>query len=80
MAGMSVVSREVDELQRLLGSLAVYRLAFGQPRQDDLVEYRGGGGAQAAVPRERNSRVRWNLWKEFLGERNGESCGKPEDH
>ena len=32
-------SREVDELRRLLGSLAVYRLAFGQPRQEDLVEY-----------------------------------------
>ena len=34
-------SREVDELRRLLGSLAVYRLAFGQPRQEDLVEYLG---------------------------------------
>ena len=32
-------SREVDQLRRLLGSLAVYRLAFGQPRQEDLVEY-----------------------------------------
>ena len=32
-------SREVDQLQRLLGSLAVYRLAFGQPRQEDLIEY-----------------------------------------
>ena len=32
-------SREVDQLQRLLGSLAVYRLAFGQPRQEDLVEF-----------------------------------------
>ena len=32
-------SREVDQLRRLIGSLAVYRLAFGQPRQQDLVEY-----------------------------------------
>lgn len=32
-------SREVDQLRRLVGSLAVYRLAFGQPRQQDLVEY-----------------------------------------
>ena len=34
-------SREVDQLRRLVGSLAVYRLAFGQPRQQDLVEYLG---------------------------------------
>ena len=32
-------SSEVGQLRRLLGSLAVYRLAFGQPRQEDLVEY-----------------------------------------
>ena len=32
-------SREVHQLRRLLGSLAVYRLAFGQPRQEDLVEH-----------------------------------------
>ncbi len=32
-------SREVDQLRRLVGSLAVYRLAFGQPRQQDLLEY-----------------------------------------
>ena len=32
-------SREVDQLQHLIGSLAVYRLAFGQPRQEDLVEH-----------------------------------------
>ena len=32
-------SREVAQLRRLVGSLAVYRLAFGQPRQQDLVEY-----------------------------------------
>lgn len=32
-------SQEVDQLRRLVGSLAVYRLAFGQPRQEDLIEY-----------------------------------------
>ena len=32
-------SREIEQLRRLVGSLAVYRLAFGQPRQQDLVEY-----------------------------------------
>ncbi len=32
-------SSEVVQLRRLLGSLAVYRLAFGQPRQEDLIEY-----------------------------------------
>ena len=36
---MPPFSSEVDQLRRLLGSLAVYRLAFGQPRQEDLVEY-----------------------------------------
>ena len=30
-------SREVTRLPRLLQSLAIYRLAFGQPRQDDLL-------------------------------------------
>jgi hypothetical protein len=33
------LSRDVEKLARLKRSLAVYRLAFGQPRQDDLVTY-----------------------------------------
>jgi hypothetical protein len=33
------LSREVEQLARLRRSLAVYRLVFGQPRQDDLVDY-----------------------------------------
>lgn len=33
------VSREEQQLAELKESLAVYRMAFGQPRQDDLVEY-----------------------------------------
>ncbi len=32
-------SREVVQLQHLIESLAVYRLAFGQPRQEDLIKY-----------------------------------------
>jgi len=33
------VSKEEQQLAKLKESLAVYRMAFGQPRQDDLVEY-----------------------------------------
>lgn len=33
------LSREQESLQRLLHSLVLYRLAFGQPRQEDLVAY-----------------------------------------
>ena len=32
-------SSEVSRLRWLKKSVAVYRLAFGQPRQDDLMEY-----------------------------------------
>jgi hypothetical protein len=32
-------SREVARLAWLKRSLTVYRLAFGQPRQDDLLDY-----------------------------------------
>ena len=32
-------SREITRLAWLKRSLTVYRLAFGQPRQDDLLEY-----------------------------------------
>jgi hypothetical protein len=32
------LTREVGKLRRLVRSLAVYRMAFGQPRQEDLVE------------------------------------------
>jgi hypothetical protein len=36
---MLPLSREVEKLDQLKRSLAVYRLAFGQPRQDDLAAY-----------------------------------------
>ena len=32
-------SREVTRLAWLKRSLAIYRLAFGQPRQDELLDY-----------------------------------------
>lgn len=34
-----VLSRELGKLERLRQGLAVYRLAFGQPRQEDLMSY-----------------------------------------
>ena len=33
------LSREVEKLVLLKRSLAVYRFVFGQPRQEDLLEY-----------------------------------------
>jgi hypothetical protein len=33
------LSREADQLPALRNSLAAYRMVFGQPRQDDLVEF-----------------------------------------
>jgi len=39
-------SREVGKLSRLQKGLAVYRLAFGQPRQEDLMEFMVGEGAE----------------------------------
>ena len=33
------LSREVPHLEALKRSLAVYRMVFGQPRQDDLMAY-----------------------------------------
>ena len=36
---MLPMSREIDQLERLKKSLAVYRMVFGQPRQEDLVAW-----------------------------------------
>lgn len=33
------LSRELDRLKRLRDALAVYRLAFGQARQEDVIEH-----------------------------------------
>ncbi|RKG69946.1 helicase [Corallococcus sp. CA054B] len=33
------LSREFERAERLSRSLAIYRMAFGQPRQDDLINY-----------------------------------------
>jgi Helicase conserved C-terminal domain len=46
------LSREVEHLERLKRSLAVYRMVFGQPRQEDLVAFIGdriGPEAQEAL-------------------------------
>jgi hypothetical protein len=50
-------SREVGKLERLKRELAVYRLAFGQPRQEDLVAYltRVGGAGKNGVMAQRIS-------------------------
>ena len=39
------LSREVEQLERLKRSLAIYRVAFGQPRQAELVALIDGGKA-----------------------------------
>ncbi len=36
---MLPMSREIDQLERLKKSLAVYRMVFGQPRQEDLAAW-----------------------------------------
>jgi hypothetical protein len=36
---MLPMSREIDQLERLKQSLAVYRMVFGQPRQEDLAAW-----------------------------------------
>jgi hypothetical protein len=33
------MSRDITRLEVLRRSLAIYRMVFGQPRQDDLLEY-----------------------------------------
>ena len=38
---MLPMSREVGQLARLKSDVARYRLVFGQPRQDDLIQYLG---------------------------------------
>ena len=43
------MSREVSQLERLKKSLAVYRMVFGQPRQEDLLAYLRGGAEEPAV-------------------------------
>jgi hypothetical protein len=40
-------SREVDQLRRLKRSLALYRLVFGQPRQEDLLTHLVGHMSEA---------------------------------
>jgi hypothetical protein len=39
---MLTMSRERGQLRRLKRGLALYRMAFGQPRQEELIEYLEG--------------------------------------
>ncbi|MFT6400308.1 MAG: hypothetical protein ACJAYU_005079, partial [Bradymonadia bacterium] len=43
------MSREVGQLSRLKQSVALYRLVFGQPRQEDLIEYLAGVDDQSIL-------------------------------
>lgn len=49
------LSREVRQLAKLKRDVASYRLVFGQPRQDDLLEYLGD------LPVEKRAELRVNL-------------------
>ena len=49
------LSREVGQLARLKRDVARYRLVFGQPRQDDLLEYLGD------IPEEKAAELRIDL-------------------
>jgi len=49
------LSREVSQLSRLKQILAVYRLAFGQPRQEDLLSYLSHYGVGTASENESSS-------------------------
>jgi len=52
---MLPLSREVAQLRRLKEMLAIYRLAFGQPRQEDLLTYLSCIQADSNVNSERES-------------------------
>ncbi len=41
------LSREREHMQRLSRSLALYRMVFGQPRQEDLVKHLARHGTAA---------------------------------
>jgi len=43
------LSREATRIGRVHSSLAVYRMVFGQPRQEDLVEYLSGGDGDSCL-------------------------------
>ena len=57
------LSREVSQLAKLKRDVASYRLVFGQPRQDDLLEYLGD------VPEDKRAELRIDLSPEKYAER-----------
>jgi len=52
-------SREVAKLKSLKNGLALYRLVFGQPRQEDLLSSLGKGGGPDRGAAERREIARW---------------------
>ncbi|MCA8928787.1 MAG: hypothetical protein KDC18_12005 [Alphaproteobacteria bacterium] len=46
---MLLMSREVGQLKRLKRGLALYRLAFGQPRQEEMLAFLGENGGAGGV-------------------------------
>ena len=46
---MLLMSREVGQLQRLKRGLALYRLAFGQPRQEEMLAFLGENGGSEGI-------------------------------
>jgi hypothetical protein len=51
------LSREAARLPALRGSLAVYRMVFGQPRQEDLLEH-----LKRTVPEQELARISGELY------------------
>jgi hypothetical protein len=51
------LSREVPKLQRLKEMLAIYRHAFGQPRQEDLLAYLSKTGASDGAEGDAHHRI-----------------------
>jgi hypothetical protein len=51
------LSREAARLPALRGSLAVYRMVFGQPRQEDLLEH-----LKHTVPEQKLARISGELY------------------
>ena len=70
------LSRDVDRLVNLRGALAIYRMVFGQPRQDELVKYLLARLPQHAVDQVVKE-LRIDLEPPNSGETFDEACPKP---
>jgi hypothetical protein len=70
------LSRDVDRLVNLRGALAIYRMVFGQPRQDELVKYLLARLPQHAVDQVVKE-LRIDLEPPGNGQTFDEACPKP---